>query len=175
MTGTDYVVLVDANDKEIGTMAKMEAHEKGCLHRAFSLFILNSKGEMLLQQRALSKYHSPGMWTNACCSHPRQGEELETAVVRRTEEELGITVLPEYLFNFTYKAQFSNGLVEHEFDHVFVARFDDDLNFNPAELMAYKFVEMSALLADVEKHPEMYTPWFLIALPKFVAQCKELV
>lgn len=175
MIGTDYVVLVDAQDNEIGTMEKMEAHEKGALHRAFSLFIVNSKGEMLLQQRAQSKYHSPGLWTNACCSHPRQGEDLNQAVRRRTQEELGIQVSPDYLFNFTYKATFSNGLVEHEFDHVFMARFSQDLEFNPDEVMAYKYVDINDLLRDVEHSPELYTPWFLIALPKFVAQCKEMV
>jgi isopentenyl-diphosphate delta-isomerase len=175
MNQTEYVVLVDSNDNEIGTMEKMEAHEKGVLHRAFSLFIINEKGEMLIQQRALSKYHSPGLWTNACCSHPRKGEDLGAAVIRRAQEELCIDVQPDYLFNFTYKAGFSNGLIEHEFDHVFVAKYNGDLDFNPDEVHAYKYLEVKAIMADVKLNPGNYTPWFLIALPKFVQQCKELV
>jgi isopentenyl-diphosphate delta-isomerase len=173
MSQPEYVILVDANDKELGVMEKIEAHEKGVLHRAFSLFIVNQKGQMLLQQRALTKYHSPGLWTNACCSHPRKGEDIRSAVIRRAQEELGIEIDPDYLFNFTYKAGFSNGLIEHEFDHVFVARYDEDFAFNPDEVHAYKYVDMTTLLDDVEKHTDMYTPWFLIALPKFMNQCKE--
>lgn len=175
MNQPEYVVLVDSNDNELGTMEKMEAHEKGVLHRAFSLFIINDKGEMLIHQRALSKYHSPGLWTNACCSHPRKDEDLRSAVVRRAQEELGIDVEPDYLFNFTYKAGFSNGLTEHEFDHVFVAKYSADFEFNEDEVHAYKYVDLKTLLKDVTMNPSDYTPWFIIALPKFVEQCKELV
>tara|TARA_R110001592_G_scaffold307299_3_gene581074 strand:+ start:107508 stop:108035 length:528 start_codon:yes stop_codon:yes gene_type:complete len=175
MNQPEYVVLVDSNDNELGTMEKMEAHEKGVLHRAFSLFIINDKGEMLIHQRAHSKYHSPGLWTNACCSHPRKDEDLRSAVVRRAQEELGIDVEPDYLFNFTYKAGFSNGLTEHEFDHVFVAKYSADFEFNEDEVHAYKYVDLKTLLKDVAMNPSEYTPWFLIALPKFVEQCKELV
>ncbi len=175
MNQPEYVVLVDSNDNELGTMEKMEAHEKGVLHRAFSLFIINDKGEMLIHQRAHSKYHSPGLWTNACCSHPRKDEDLRSAVVRRAQEELGIDVEPDYLFNFTYKAGFSNGLTEHEFDHVFVAKYSADFEFNEDEVHAYKYVDLKTLLNDVAMNPSDYTPWFIIALPKFVEQCKELV
>lgn len=172
MKTTEYVILVDANDNELGVMEKMEAHEKGVLHRAFSLFIVNDKGQMLLQQRALTKYHSPGLWTNACCSHPRKDEDLLEAVKRRAKEELNIRIEPDYLFNFTYKAGFSNGLIEHEFDHVFVAEYSADFDFNPEEVNAYKYVDLAWLITDIEQKPESYTPWFIIALPKFVAQCK---
>lgn len=164
----EHVVLVDANDTEIGTMEKIEAHEKGLLHRAFSLFIVNDKGEMLLQQRAESKYHSPELWTNACCSHPRLGENISSAVVRRAIEELNVSINPSFLFTFTYKAGFSNGLTEHEFDHVFVAEFNDSFTPNPEEVMAYKYANIDKIIEDVERNPDAYTPWFRIALPKFL-------
>lgn len=164
----EHVVLVDANDTEIGTMEKIEAHEKGLLHRAFSLFIVNNKGEMLLQQRAECKYHSPDLWTNACCSHPRLGEDISSAVVRRAKEELNISIEPAFLFTFTYKAGFSNGLIEHEFDHVFVSEFQEDFIPNPDEVKAYKYMNIEDILKDVECNPDAYTPWFIIALPKFL-------
>ena len=123
------VILVDVNDRQIGIMEKMKAHQQGSLHRAFSVFIFNKKGEMLLQQRALNKYHSGGLWTNACCSHPLPGEETIAAAKRRLQEELGFEIPVEKVFDFVYKADFDNGLTEHEFDHVYVGEFEGKIDF----------------------------------------------
>ena len=128
------IILVNEEDVQVGTMEKMEVHERGLLHRAFSVFIFNKAGEMLLQQRALSKYHSGGLWTNACCSHPRPGEKTEDAAARRLFEELGFGTELRFAFSFTYKAAFDNGLTEHEFDHVFVGHFDGPLRPDPKEV-----------------------------------------
>src|SRR5690349_15951298 len=131
---TMEVILVDENDKAVGSAEKMKAHVKGMLHRAFSVFIFNTKGEMLLQQRALNKYHSGGLWTNACCSHPSPGEEIAASAVKRLSEELGFQTTIEKAFEFLYKADFDNGLTEHEFDHVFIGHYDGDINFCPEEV-----------------------------------------
>jgi len=136
----EEVILVDESDKPLGVMEKMEAHRKALLHRAFSVFILNSKGEMLLQQRSVTKYHSGGLWTNACCSHPRPGEDTGQAAGRRLAEELGFTTQLEEVFDFTYKSEFENGLTEYEYDHVFVGYYDEDIHPDPAEVCAYKFM-----------------------------------
>ena len=133
----EYVILVDSNDSEIGVMEKMEAHEKGVLHRAFSVIIYNSKGEMLLQQRALHKYHSGGLWTNACCSHPRPGETIVDAGIRRLSEEMGLVAELSVKTHFIYKASFDNGLTEHEFDHVFTGTYQGSIDPNPEEVSAY--------------------------------------
>src|SRR5688572_9486804 len=124
------VILVNEFDEAIGSMEKMEAHEKALLHRAFSVFLFNKKGEMLLQKRAASKYHSPSLWTNACCSHPMPGEETKQAALRRLDEELGFTTSINKAFHFTYKAVFDNGLTEHEFDHVFVGEYQGAMQLN---------------------------------------------
>lgn len=160
----DHVVLVDADDREIGTMDKMEAHVTGTLHRAFSILVFNSQGEILIQQRAADKYHSAGLWTNTCCSHPRPNETIRQAGVRRLREEMGIHAEPDFLYKFVYRAPLDNGLVEHELDHVLRATFDGTPVCNPAEVQAWKYVPVPELLADVSAHPEKYTCWFRMIL-----------
>ena len=130
----EKVILVNSDDEQIGLMPKMEAHEKAVLHRAFSVFVVNSKNELMLQQRAFQKYHSPGLWTNTCCSHQREGEDNIEAGLRRLEEEMGFKTPLEYLFNFIYKAPFDNGLTEHELDHVMLGRYEGVPTINPDEV-----------------------------------------
>ncbi|MFP5039685.1 isopentenyl-diphosphate Delta-isomerase [Parasediminibacterium sp. JCM 36343] len=169
----EKVILVDENDIAIGEMEKMEAHEKGLLHRAFSVFIFNNKGEMLLQQRALKKYHSGGLWTNTCCSHPMPGEETLAAANRRLREEMGFATPLKKAFDFSYTAQFQNGLTENEFDHVFIGYYDGIIapNFEEVENHAYRSIER--LDASIEATPEFYTEWFLIAYPKLKEWMEE--
>ena len=164
----ERVILVDQNDQEMGTMEKQEAHVSGLLHRAFSVFIFNSKGELLLQQRALDKYHSPGIWTNTCCSHPRPGEDTLAAANRRLEEEMGMRTALQYGFNFTYKAKFGNDLTEHEFDHVFFGRSDVLPRTNPAEVAAYKYLSLAELEQDLRKNPDHYSAWLKVCFQKVV-------
>jgi isopentenyl-diphosphate delta-isomerase len=164
----EEVILVDTDDNEIGIMEKIEAHEKALLHRAFSVFIFNSKGEMLLQQRAKSKYHSGGLWTNACCSHPRKNETTLAAAERRLNEEMGITVQLKHIFSFTYKTNFDNGLTEHEFDHVFVGYYDGRPNINTNEVENYAYNTINLLEENIKINSSLYTTWFLIAFPKVV-------
>jgi isopentenyl-diphosphate delta-isomerase len=159
------VILVNEQDEQIGLMEKMEAHEKALLHRAFSVFIFNKEGLMLLQQRAMSKYHSPGLWTNACCSHPLPGEEVKQAAIRRMEEELGFNAPVEKVFHFTYKAAFNNGLTEHEFDHVFAGVYDGPMNLNADEVSAVTYKSMDEIEQDIQTAPHVYTEWFKIAFP----------
>ena len=158
--GTPEVVLVNTNDEVLGTMEKIKAHEEGVLHRAFSVLIFNSRGEMLIHQRAKDKYHCGGLWTNACCSHPRLDETPEEAAKRRLKEEMGFTVDVDYLGSFIYKVEFENGLTEHEFDHMFSGYFDGKPNPNPEEVQDWKFVSMMDLMTDVEENPNHYTFWF---------------
>ena len=159
----DYVVLVDEFDNELGIMEKMEAHKKAMLHRAFSVFLFNKKGEMLLQRRALTKYHSGGLWTNACCSHPRPGESNFDAARRRTFEELGFYPEIRNAFSFTYKAEFDNGLTEHEFDHVFVGEYEGPISPDPAEVSEYSYKSMDLIRRELLEEPHLYTEWFKIA------------
>ena len=163
MTENEFVVLVNENDEDIGLMEKMEAHEKGVLHRAFSIFLFNSDGEMLLQQRAHSKYHSPGLWTNTCCSHPRHNESLAQATNRRLLEEMGMKCEMEEQFHFIYKADVGQGLTEHELDHVFVGITNDTPSINPTEVESWKYASMESVRDDMNQHPENYTVWFRIA------------
>lgn len=160
------VVLVDANDQPCGVMEKMQAHRKGVLHRAFSVFIFNNKGEMLLQQRALDKYHSGGLWTNACCSHPLPGEETITAAKRRMKEELGFETELEKIFDFVYKADFDNGLTEHEFDHVFAGKYEGNMELNPQEVSSICYKSIQEIATDINNEPFKYTAWFKLAFPK---------
>jgi len=162
----EKVILVNEQDEETGTMEKLEAHLHGFLHRAFSVFIFNRKGEMLLQQRALNKYHSGGLWTNACCSHPRPGELTEDAATRRLKEELGFETPLKKIFQFTYQASFDNGLTEHEFDHVFFGRYSGEINFNKHEVKDICFRSIEEIESSLETHPQKFTKWFLIAFPK---------
>jgi isopentenyl-diphosphate delta-isomerase len=160
-----HVVLVNEQDEPIGIMEKMEAHEKALLHRAFSVFIFNEKGEMLLQRRSLKKYHSGGLWTNACCSHPYPDEDVLAAAVRRTKEELGIVVELKKAFSFTYKADLDAGLTEYEFDHVFIGNYQGKISANQDEVGDYAYLDLKYLSEHMEKNPEKYTVWFRIALP----------
>lgn len=164
----ERVVLVDEKDNPLGTMEKMEAHEKGVLHRAFSVFIFNNNGEMLLQQRAFSKYHSGGLWTNTCCSHPREGETTIEAAHRRLQEEMGFDCKIEKVFDFIYKKKLDKGLIEHELDHVFIGEFDGEVCFNKEEVNAYVYVPVQVVLEEVDQQPEKYTEWFKICLDEVV-------
>ena len=162
----EQVVLVDRNDNQIGLMPKMEAHEKALLHRAFSVFIFNKKGELMLQQRAAHKYHSPMLWTNTCCSHQRNGESNLEAGVRRLEEEMGFKTDLKEVFSFIYKAPFDNGLTEHELDHVLIGYFDDEAVINKEEVEDYKWMFLEDVKHDIEKNPSLYTEWFKIIFDK---------
>ena len=160
------VVLVDRDDNTVGTMKKMEAHESGTLHRAFSIFVFNSKAELMIHQRALSKYHSPGLWTNTCCSHPRLDEVVEQNAHQRLMEEMGFDCELKKAFTFLYKADVGLGLIEHEFDHVFIGTFDEEPQINPKEVEDWKYMSMLELRDDIENHPLNYTEWFKIAFEK---------
>lgn len=159
------VVLVNESDHPVGTMEKMEAHRRGLLHRAFSVFIFNEEGEMLLQQRAFEKYHSAGLWTNACCSHPFPGEETSAAAHRRLFEELGFDTRLQKIFDFRYKTDFDNGLTECEFDHVFIGRYDGDINANTDEVNSTEYRSLDELELMIKDTPEKFTSWFQIAFP----------
>ncbi len=163
------VILVDGQDNPLGTMEKMEVHEKALLHRAFSVFIFNEKKEMLLQKRAAKKYHSAGLWTNACCSHPQPGEDTTAAAQKRLQEEMGFTANLEKAFTFTYRAPFENGLTEHEFDHVFIGSCNREIYPNPDEVSDYCFMCLEEIAAGIQSHPAKYTEWFKIAFPKVEA------
>ncbi|CAN5842338.1 isopentenyl-diphosphate Delta-isomerase [soil metagenome] len=160
------VILVDERDVQVGTMEKLEVHQKALLHRAFSIFVFNAKGEMLLHKRAEKKYHSGGLWTNACCSHPRPGEETLSAAQNRLQEEMGITTGIKKIFEFTYKASFENGLTEHEFDHVFLGEYEGAIVPNKEEVSDYCFKSIGDIKDSIQSHPQKYTEWFKIALPK---------
>lgn len=168
----EKVILVDQHDNPIGEMEKMEAHEKAVLHRAFSIFVFNQHNELMLQQRALTKYHSPGLWTNTCCSHPRIGETLLEAGHRRLQEEMGFDCKLEKIFDFIYKAELDKGLTEHEFDHVLVGRFTESPHINPDEVHDWKWMSMEAIAADMQANPNSYTVWFKIAFDRVKAFLK---
>lgn len=157
---------MNEKDEPIGTMEKIEAHRKAVLHRAFSVFIFNSKGEMLLQQRALNKYHSAGLWTNACCSHPIPGEATADAAHRRLQEELGFNTSLDKIFEFTYQTAFDNGLIEHEFDHVFAGVYEQRITPNPEEVHEICYKSLDDIQQSLQTHPQKYTSWFHIAFPK---------
>lgn len=170
---SENIILVDENDQEIGTMEKMQAHQEARLHRAFSVFIFNSKGETMLQQRALSKYHSGGLWTNTVCSHPRSGETLEAAVHRRLQEEMGFDCDVKEVFSFIYKVPLDHGLSEHEFDHVFVGNFDGEPQLNREEAESYKWITLDELKQDITNHPAKYTEWVKIIFQKYIGYLEE--
>jgi isopentenyl-diphosphate delta-isomerase len=157
----EMVILVNEQDQQIGLMEKQEAHEKGLLHRAFSVLIFNSKGEMLIQQRALSKYHSPGLWTNACCSHPRNGETILEAANRRLSEEMGMNTLLNVKTHFIYHAELKNGLIEHELDYVLEGVSDINPVLNSDEVMSFRWVSMNELKDWIRQEPTHFTVWFL--------------
>ena len=163
----EKVILVDENDTQVGLMPKLEAHQKGLLHRAFSVFIFNSNHQLLLQKRAVSKYHSGGLWTNTCCSHPREGEETINAANRRLIEEMGIKTNLRKVFDFIYKAELDNELTENEFDHVFYGVYDENPILNKEEADDYKWVDMETISNDIIRNSDNYTVWFKIAFDYF--------
>lgn len=160
------VILVNEDDEPIGLMPKMEAHEKGLLHRAFSVFIFDSQGKMLLQQRSAAKYHGANLWTNACCSHPFPDEKIEDAAQRRLKEEFGFTTSLEKIFSFRYHAAVENNLIEHELDHVFAGIYEGNLQPNFTEIAAYSYSAMNEIKQMIQARPEKFTSWFKIAFPK---------
>src|SRR5690606_4483431 len=163
----EQVILVNENDEPIGLMPKMEAHEKAVLHRAFSVFIFNANNELMLQQRAAHKYHSPLLWTNTCCSHQRDGETNIEAGKRRLQEEMGFETELKDTISFIYKAPFDNGLTEHEFDHILVGHFNENPTINPDEVANWKWMPLEAVKADMEMNPQLYTEWFKIIFDKY--------
>lgn len=163
----ENVILVNQNDEQIGLMPKMEAHEKAVLHRAFSVFVLNDKNEIMLQQRASHKYHSPLLWTNTCCSHQREGETNIQAGSRRLFEEMGFETGLKELFHFIYKAPFDNGLTEHELDHVMIGYYNDEPETSPEEVENWKWMSIEDVSKDIQLQPEIYTVWFKIIFDEF--------
>lgn len=162
----EYVILVDELDNAIGKMEKQQAHKEGALHRAFSIFIFNSEKKLLLQKRAIDKYHCGGLWTNTCCSHPREDETILDAANRRLQEEMGLKCVLKKEFSFVYNAALENGLTEHEFDHVLLGETDDLPTINEEEVSEFRFVQLNDLQIEISKSPEIFTPWFLLALDK---------
>ncbi len=171
----EKVILVNEFDEAIGEMEKMEAHEKGILHRAFSVFIFNDKNELLLQKRASSKYHSGGLWSNSCCSHPRSGEHVVDAGMRRLTEELGFSVPLTSSFSFIYEAKLENDLIEHELDHVLIGRYSDEPIMNPEEVEDWKYMSLSDLHSDMKQHPELYTIWFQIIFERVRKELEQSI
>jgi isopentenyl-diphosphate Delta-isomerase len=167
----EHVILVDERDEAVGTMEKLEAHRKGLLHRAFSILLFNSKGEVLLQKRATQKYHSGGLWTNTCCSHPHPEESMPQATRRKLKQEMGIDLQPEFAYKFIYKAFLDHDLIEHEYDHVFIGQFEGKPDINREEVEDWKFVDLQALREDAKQNPDHYTHWFKLILnhPEFIS------
>jgi len=163
----EQVILVNQQDEPIGLMEKIEAHEKALLHRAFSVFVFNDAGELMLQQRAAHKYHSPLLWTNTCCSHQREGESNIEAGKRRLQEEMGFSTTLKEVCSFIYKAPFDNGLTEHEFDHVLTGTYNQDPVLNPEEAHAFKWITLEEVKKDIALNPKKYTAWFVIIFEKF--------
>jgi isopentenyl-diphosphate Delta-isomerase len=157
---TEQVILVDAEDREVGSMEKLRAHHEGVLHRAFSVFVFDRDGRLLLQRRAEHKYHSGGLWSNSCCGHPRPGEAVHLAARRRLEEEMGFTCELREVSAFRYRAEVGGGLVEHEFDHVFVGEFDGTVAASPDEVAEWRWIGAAEVEAERSRHPERFTPWF---------------
>ena len=170
----EHVILVDTEDQELGIEEKMAAHLVPQLHRAFSIFLFNSQRQLLLQRRALTKYHSPGLWTNTCCSHPRPGETLEQATSRRLSEEMGLSCPMHEAFTFIYKAPVGLGLIEHEFDHVWIGICDETPTINPEEVDSYAYKSLDEIQLDMEQHPDCYTEWFKIAFQQVCLHAKSL-
>lgn len=158
----EQVILVDEDDRPLGLLEKMEAHRQGKLHRAFSIVLFNSRGELLLQKRASAKYHSGGLWTNTCCSHPQPGETMSQATRRKLKQEMGIDLQPEFAYTFLYKVALDNDLWEHELDHVYTGIYDGTPDINPDEVEDWKFIDLADLRHDMATHPDRYTHWFKI-------------
>lgn len=160
----EEVILVDENDKAIGTMEKMEAHRKGLLHRAFSILVFNAKGQLLLQKRSWKKYHSGGLWTNTCCSHPLPDEDMEKALRRKLKQEMGIEITPRFSHKFIYRIDLGNNLTEHEYDHVYIGRYDGEPEINTDEVEEWRFEDLDRLRAVVEERPQDFTYWFRLII-----------
>jgi isopentenyl-diphosphate Delta-isomerase len=160
------VIIVNEKDQPQGVMEKMAAHQSGTLHRAFSVFIFNKEGKLLLQQRAAGKYHGGLLWSNTCCSHPFPGEETHDAALRRLQEELGIVTPVEKIFDFIYEAKVENDLIEHEFDHVFAGEYEGEINPDPAEVADYRFSDMIDVREELNTNRSLYTAWFQIVFPR---------
>ena len=160
----EHVILVDEEDRQIGSMEKLEAHRKGLLHRAFSILLFNVKGDVLLQKRAQHKYHSAGLWTNACCSHPLPGESMQDATRRKLSQEMGLTTSTKFAYKFIYKIELENDLIEHEYDHVFIGRFDRDPTINVKEVEAWRVVPIEELRFEMGQQPEQFTYWFKLIM-----------
>lgn len=169
----EEVILVDRNDRPIGSKSKLLAHRDGDLHRAFSVFLFNDNGELLLQKRAISKYHSGGLWSNTCCSHPRIAEDTLAAAQRRLNEEMGLDLDLDHAFSFTYRVQFESGLWEHEYDHVFFGNFNGQPIADPDEVSDWKWMSMTDLEQDINRNPHVYTFWFKFAYAKVSDTYKE--
>lgn len=169
----ELLILVDENDNEIGLMDKLSVHQKGLLHRAFSVFIFNSNNELLLQQRASGKYHSGGLWSNTCCSHSIYSELIENSVVRRLKEEMGIEAETQFQFKFLYEAFFENGLTEHELDHVYFGTSDEKPKLDSSEVMNWKYITLENLTKEISVNPEIYTAWLKICLPEVRSRYEE--
>jgi isopentenyl-diphosphate Delta-isomerase len=166
----EILILVDANDRQIGTGEKMDVHRRGALHRCFSIFVFDGRGRVMLQKRAASKYHSGGLWTNTCCGHPRHGEDVSAAAHRRLREEMGFDCPLDEIFTFTYRAELDHGLTEHELDHVYAGTYAGALTPNPEEADGYDWQPLARVESDMAAHPERYTVWSRIAVAELVAR-----
>ena len=169
----NLVILVNEKDEWQGTMEKMQAHKEGALHRAFSVFVLNEKNEMLLQRRALHKYHSPGLWSNTCCSHPMPGESTMAAAHRRLQEEMGFDCELAPAFHFRYRSPVGNGLVENEYDHIYVGSYNDNIELNAEEACEYRYVALDDISAQITTEPEKFTTWFRLVMPRFIDHLQQ--
>ena len=172
---TEKVILVDKQDNEIGSMEKQEAHVKGLLHRAFSVFVFNNKNDLLLQRRAISKYHSGGLWTNTCCSHPRENEKTIDAAKRRLEEEMGMSCELKKQFDFIYKVKLDNNLYEHEYDHVFFGFSNDFPTINPQEVEEFTFKTLQEIDLEIKLNPNIYTEWFKICFQEVIKSHRNII
>jgi len=167
------VILVNEKDEWQGTMEKMQAHIEGVLHRAFSVFVMNDNNEMLLQRRAMHKYHSPGLWSNTCCSHPMPGESTLAAAHRRLQEEMGFDCKLSPAFHFRYRSPVGNGLVENEYDHIYVGMHNDAVSINADEVCEYMYMPVDEVMHQVKLEPEKFTKWFQLVLPRFIAHLQQ--
>jgi len=170
----EYILLVDKNDNVIGKEEKIKAHREGKLHRAISIFVFNSKGELLIQKRAKTKYHCGGLWSNTCCSHPRPGEPVEKAVHRRLKDEMGFDCELKEIFSFIYKVKFDNDLFEHEYDHFFIGNFDGEPTPSPEEVDEWEWINLEELKRGIQENPDSYTYWFKISIDKVISARQPL-
>ena len=169
----EIIICVDKNDNEVGHIEKMDAHIKGLLHRALSIFIFNEKNELLLQKRYSGKYHSPGLWTDTCCTHPNKDERTDDAAIRRLQEEMGFSCDLKEVFSFMYYIKFDNDLIEHEFDHVYFGRYSNEISINPLEVEDYKWISLDNIKVDLKTNPDNYTFWFKYIIENHIKEIEE--